>query len=429
MFLTDLDSRASVKGSRDPLGLVPLWSHFGRFVVGNLTTVTTYVRGFTTLLLGYHFAREVQDRVGRDAESTLALFLKFEQLAAHCRYFVNSDGEFRGVERVKKTLGETSSIHLSVEPRDQILSNAKVYGLWGLYSSPARASGLLERDEPVLTPVAREFVEKQYLAFLTKEGFKEGRELVDLLRQRRAEVRLDGGHGRLARALARLLSSRYSSLERSFYRTHLVLGGPDDPTSGRQAQLAGLLGSLPAGRFVRAELWELIRQCRASGSTSGLLDRLGRIDCLESVLVPAGLLFGFACDRQGQALTKVADEVGKAWKKGLKFVDVEAVRALSPDIASGLHDAEVANRWVRLAEALSSGDYSTALRLLLEHNAFVMRSRNGSDPWIRVVAGRLDVRFRDAAGSLWPVRELADAWVNTYFLNSLKDVVHTLAEA
>ncbi len=57
MFLTNLDSRATVKDSRDPLGLVPLWRHFGRHVVGNLTTVTGSVRGFTTTLLGYQLAR------------------------------------------------------------------------------------------------------------------------------------------------------------------------------------------------------------------------------------------------------------------------------------------------------------------------------------------------------------------------------------
>ena len=68
MFLTEIDSRAKVKGTRDPLGLVPLWSHFGRHVVGNLTTVTDSVRGFTTLLLGYHFTREVRERQGLDTE-------------------------------------------------------------------------------------------------------------------------------------------------------------------------------------------------------------------------------------------------------------------------------------------------------------------------------------------------------------------------
>ena len=44
MFLTLEDPRAQVKGSRDPLGVQPLWSGFGRHLVRNLTTVTTSVR-------------------------------------------------------------------------------------------------------------------------------------------------------------------------------------------------------------------------------------------------------------------------------------------------------------------------------------------------------------------------------------------------
>ena len=55
-FLTDLDSHAAVKGSRGPLGIQLIWTRLGRYVVGNLTTVSNSVRDFTTLLLGYYFA-------------------------------------------------------------------------------------------------------------------------------------------------------------------------------------------------------------------------------------------------------------------------------------------------------------------------------------------------------------------------------------
>lgn len=36
-FLTELDSRAQVKGSVDPLGAMAIWTHLGRRVVGHLT--------------------------------------------------------------------------------------------------------------------------------------------------------------------------------------------------------------------------------------------------------------------------------------------------------------------------------------------------------------------------------------------------------
>ena len=59
-FLTEADSRAAIRGSRDPLAIIPIWSQFGRHVVGNLTTVTNSVRGFTTLLIGIYLANEIQ---------------------------------------------------------------------------------------------------------------------------------------------------------------------------------------------------------------------------------------------------------------------------------------------------------------------------------------------------------------------------------
>lgn len=52
-FLADLDPRAAVKGSRDPVGIQPIWTRLGRHVTGNLTTVSNSGRDFSTLLLGY----------------------------------------------------------------------------------------------------------------------------------------------------------------------------------------------------------------------------------------------------------------------------------------------------------------------------------------------------------------------------------------
>ncbi len=80
--------------------------HFGRKVVGNLTTVSNSLRGFTTLLLGYYFAEQVRDLDGAGVESILNVFLKFEQLAAYTRLYINHDRDFRGIDRVAKRLGE-----------------------------------------------------------------------------------------------------------------------------------------------------------------------------------------------------------------------------------------------------------------------------------------------------------------------------------
>ena len=52
-FLSALDSRAAVKGSRDALGAGRIWIPLGRQVVGNVNTVAHSVRDYTTTMLGY----------------------------------------------------------------------------------------------------------------------------------------------------------------------------------------------------------------------------------------------------------------------------------------------------------------------------------------------------------------------------------------
>ena len=58
-FLSLLDDRAKPKGSRDPLGFELVWTHYGRQVIGNLTTVTSSLNNFAVALLGFKWANEL----------------------------------------------------------------------------------------------------------------------------------------------------------------------------------------------------------------------------------------------------------------------------------------------------------------------------------------------------------------------------------
>src|SRR5690606_27460209 len=125
------DSRAEVRGSVDALGAMAIWSRLGRRVIGNLSTVTSSVRDFKTLVLGFGLLRELRRAAGPESEfNELAAFLRWEQLAAYTRYGAGDQG-FRGLRRVKARLGEGRVVPISVEGDCQILGNQKVYGLWG----------------------------------------------------------------------------------------------------------------------------------------------------------------------------------------------------------------------------------------------------------------------------------------------------------
>src|SRR5688572_23918629 len=129
-FLTEIDPQAAIKGSRDPLGVQPIWTRLGRHVIGNLTTVSTSVRDFTITLLGYYFAERIAEQ--EEGDSNLGVFLRWEQLAAYARGEINGDWQFRGTERTKNNLQDGNKVRLGADSSAVILSDQKTYGLWGL---------------------------------------------------------------------------------------------------------------------------------------------------------------------------------------------------------------------------------------------------------------------------------------------------------
>ena len=110
MSLTLEDPRAKVQGSRDPLGVQPIWSRFGRHAVANLTAVTTSDRGFTVFLLGRYFAqRLIEEGAAREHEA-LPMFLRMEQLCAYARHVGHGvEQDIRGIDRVRRFLAESGS--------------------------------------------------------------------------------------------------------------------------------------------------------------------------------------------------------------------------------------------------------------------------------------------------------------------------------
>ncbi len=426
-FLTDLDSRAAVKGSRDPLGIQQIWTRLGRHVVGNLTTVSNSVRDFTTLLLGYYFAAPFADQLGPGTE--LGPFLKWEQLAAYARAKINKDFEFRGTERVRKRLSESSRVTVSDDRGHQILSDQQTYGLWGLYTMPARASGLVNGDPTRLSPPAVELVEGLYLPILEEGAGKNARRIRAVLGERLSRVDTAGIDAPMTQSVGRLLRRRLLAAEREFYRRHLLYGGPQDATEGRQRQLAELLeATLGRKNFAwsPAMVGDLAKSARARGkSWHSLAHHLSRIRTSESVLAPVAGLFTHLLGLDGKDVQVVTKRLRDAWGRGLRTVDPAAFSDLRGEIAAA--DEPTGHRWVAIANAVATGGYGQLLELLVAQNKAVMGARGGA-PWIEQRGGKLHVRFRDEQGALPGPDEIAGAWRFPYFLDSLRSVAATLKE-
>jgi len=424
-FLTDLDERARVKGSRDPLGAQPFWTHFGRQVIGNLTTVTNSLRDFTTLLLGYYFAERVAEESGSGSE--VETFLKWEQLAAYSRAHVNHDYVFRGTERVRASLVSSDTVTLSSAPGTQILSDQKTYGLWGLYSVAASASGLVEKDRPVLAPAALEFVIRQYLPAFAQAGFSNADRVVELLGRQQYRLELGKRDAALTACVARILKRSIHQSERTFYKFHLVEGGPGDSTEGRQALLSTLLEDLSRERSIEltpSTVRALAKEARHVGATGeSLAFRLDRIRTCESVLGPASVLFSYLQGCDGTPIALVAKRIKEEWGHGVRTIDMEEVRRLREEFAAIRDDC--ADRLIAFAEALQQGAYEDALRLLIDQNLATMQLRGGA-AWLEERAGRLRVRVRYELGALPARSTLGNLWRFPYFIESLLSLVSEL---
>lgn len=417
-FLTDLDDRARVKGSRDPLGAQPIWTRFGRHVIGNLTTVTTSLRDFTTLLLGYYFAERVAEEAGTGSE--VETFLKWEQLAAYSRAYVNQDYSFRGTERVQATVSAGPRATLSAAPATQILSDQKTYGLWGLYTVPGTASGFIERDRPILTPAAQDFVIRQYLPAVVQAGFPNADRIVEILSRPQYQLELAKRDAGLIECIARLLKRRVQQAERTFYGFHLLEGGPVDSTDGRQGLLATILSELPQDTAVNVEpttLRAIAKEAKSRGAVGeALAFRLDRIRACESVLAPSAVLFAYLQGCDGKTVALAASRVRQEWGPSVRSVNIGEVKALREEFAAVRDDC--ADRLVALAEALAQGAYEQVVRLLIEQNLATMQLRGGA-AWIEERNGRLKIRVRNELGALPPRATLGSLWRFSYFLDSL----------
>ena len=421
-FLTLEDPNAKIKGSRDPLGVQPIWSAFGRHVVTNLTTQSTSIRGFTVLLLGRYFAADLLDRGMANREDALDIFLRMEQVGAYVRHVAHGvKGEIRGIERVQRFTDERhGNVVIAADRRRMILSDQKVYGLWGLYSVPARTSGLIPQDALDVMPAAREFIESHYISRLNGSAGK----LRKLLTQG-GRLRTNDRDPVFA-ALTPILDPRFTSDELEFYGTYLRDGhyvpGAD---AGRQERFRRLLESdTELGELTgRAEILYLAK--RARQQDGGLSVSLDRIAHLEAFLAPTAALFQHLLTCHRQQVTNVAEEIRRMWGSNVPNLDRAAFEELLSEIQLTSTDA-VGSLMDQVHAALHAGDFETAIDGLLSWNEVVMQIRGGA-PWARIGDGRrLDVRYRGTEQLLPAKDELPDLWMNSYFIDALKDVTQQL---
>lgn len=244
-----------------------------------------------------------------------------------------------------------------------------------------------------------------------------------MLRAPKRHIYLDGRDQALCSAIGKLLPRQIGVAERDFYRMHLVCGGPSDTTGGRQRQMAILLDETlndPDYSWSPQELTRLSRRAASRGAKwAPLAESLADIRATEQVLAPASVLFAHLLGMNGASVPEIVKRLQSEWGPRVPSVDAAAFETLKPKFA--YDNGAAGDRWVRISQQLSTGDYEQLLKTLGEQNAAIMKDRGGI-PWLELEQGKLRVHYRDERGELPPRQTLPTLWRFPYFLESLRTV-------
>jgi hypothetical protein len=400
-FLSLLDIRAKPAGSRDPLGFELVWSHFGRKVIGNLTTITSSMDNFAVAVLGFYWANQLvsaTSNAGERHNKIREMFLRYEQLTGYVRYFGNAK-DIMGITRVKaRVLDESFDITLGTSTDEQILSDQASYGLWGLYSSAARDTGLIEGNDRVITINGERIARR----VITQLGDKANL----LLKLLRSEQPLNRDE---LESIANVFmnSIRHSSVRELLL--HALMSG-SDPT-GVQSELWSITQSLFESNPNPPEnVGDFILQVLNKGPSSRLKKHLDDIVQTERILVATNNVFNYCRRKDGANLSEI-----------LGALDSHYVYVHLPDVLPG--DSFPRRKSLeRILFAFHQNDASLLINEVLSLNKDVMKHRSGA-AWVEVEGGKtLRVKVRNEKAELRKQQDIEERWDYDYFLGSFLNI-------
>lgn len=398
-FLSLLDDRAKPKGSRDPLGFELIWTHYGRRVIGNLTTITGSLTNFAVALLGFKWANDLHAHLPEaDQQARIRdTFLQYEQLAAYLRY-QSGDTQIMGITRVQQRMEDNRShVGFGVGSDAQILSDQASYGLWGLYSSAMRDTGLVQGDNR--TPVQ-----------------------TGLAIAERIEAKLDQSH----------FIKIFSSVKPVAIETLAPMASTFKKAINTKGAREKLLHSLMEGarhKQLQQELWLLTQEMAREGCTvtgvpdfiiqikdrcgvSELRNRLVEIERVERLLVAANNIFNYCRRKDGATVADLVSHLENKYSYG------HLSEALSFDGLRNVLGIQRVNLLQRLLHALRNHNHREAVMALLELNRVVMELRGGC-PWVELENGStLRVKVPSETATLLKQGEMESKWDYDYFIAS-----------
>ncbi len=446
-FLTSLPADEQVTGSRDPLGLLPLWSELGREAIANVTTVSSDMAGWVTLALG---TLETRELVGDNEDEFLGTFLMVEQAIAYARCADKNERTVRGSNEVRHRLRRGTTQVLGPDKKRQILVGQRTTGVWGQVSRPGRRSRVLDEDHDRLTEDTGDRVETlldETLGGPLRRRLRAcvTRRTLDLSSEKELVAALQGLHAPKPKgprkALLRekvLLAGGLPKHDRDAGDSVESAQSAATPASGldtyrtirRQEDLVGLLQRTSRGwvgnAFTTTAVLRdaAVAHAKSQGNDDGRLTDLAGwlqdVMHLEQLLGPLERVFRYLLVPRNRTIAELGREVGEA----LGPIGLQAASGLQ--VAGQLGAKGAGYIHLEAAEAaIASGKWTDLVVALVDRNREIMAAR-GRGAWIRQGAGdRLDVDLGAPDDGVSPVlpRDLNGCWAHGFYLPELHRLV------
>lgn len=417
-FFTELDPNARVKGSRDPLGFEIIWTNFGRRLIKNLTTVTDNLEDFAIGLVGHVFAHDAATahNAKGDQIELSDYFLRFEQLAAYSRYRIQAEkASIRGKLRVRQYY---SHLPVLIDHTDeaQIMSNQKTYGIWGLYTSALRATGMIEENTHRVSEFGREAYE---------QSFKDG---LSLYEKRISEFVRKGGwfdpttadDRQLAEVLNDMCNAQnnFEAVKENFFKVITLGGQKSDP----QYTLYKIIedNKISIDQPVQNFAVELLNELRDNNDLYVKLDNIIKV---EKILSICSILFAFLLTQNTRNLTEI---ISTLEDKSYDFTYLKNL--LNNEMIKRIDNITSERAGTRLraiCNNLINLKYEKVIRGLLDLNREVMK-RRGGDAWVYIESERLIVKYRENETAVLPENYSEIKWVHGFFLDTFQKIISDL---
>lgn len=166
VFFTQKDNDISGTSQRDPLGLQPIWSYYGRQVINHLTTISTNIHGFREVLLCLSICNELNG-LKKDL-SYSDLILIFEQLFIYTSISKNTIEGILGADNGNARF-ITNNGNPEISHKQTILVREISLGYYGRYKTPLSTMGIIDNRSSLvidLEQIKKFYGESRYLEVL-----------------------------------------------------------------------------------------------------------------------------------------------------------------------------------------------------------------------------------------------------------------------